>query len=159
MAEFHVPQALYAEAVLKLAEKSFCLCSIQFSIHISNIFLSSSASLGVISPYISTNLQQILFWLNCWWCGKSSLFPEVLESLVDVAQLLADHVVGVDQTFLSWNLEEFSCFLSDMNFVYWYLIIYVSNTPHHSHSNETLCVLQIVDAWQELTETTFRFTI
>ena len=48
----------------------------------------------------------------------------MLESLVDVAQLLADHVVGVDQTFLSWNLEEFSCLLSDMCIVY-YLIIYV----------------------------------
>ena len=86
----HVPQALYAEAVLKLAEKSFCLCSIQFSIHISNIFLSSSASLGVISPYISTNLQQIIldcewgivdvekahFFLKCWkasWMSHSSL--------------------------------------------------------------------------------------
>ena len=127
----HVPQALYAEAVLKLAEKSFCLCSIQFSIHISNIFLSSSASLGVISPYISTNLQQILFfWLNCWWCGKSSLFPEVLESLVDVAQLLANHVVGVDQTFLSWNLEEFSCFLSNiLNYQIIYVIQLTIPTP------------------------------
>ena len=47
----------------------------------------------------------------------------MLESLVDVAQLLADHVVGVDQTFLSWNLEEFSCFLSDI--IINYLIIYV----------------------------------
>ena len=42
---------------------------------------------------------------------------------MDVAQLLADHVVGVDQTFLSWNLEEFSCFLSDI--IINYLIIYV----------------------------------
>ena len=48
---------------------------------------------------------------------------------MDVAQLLADHVVGVDQTFLSWNLEEFSCFLSDM-----YIVYYLTST-----SNTFLC--------------------
>ena len=51
----------------KLKKKSFCLCSIQFSIQRSNIFLSSSASAGEISPYKSMNLEKkIFFWpLGC----------------------------------------------------------------------------------------------
>ena len=54
----------------------------------------------------------------------------MLESLVDVAQLLANHVVGVDQTFLSWNLEEFSCFLSDiLNYQIIYVIQLTIPTP------------------------------
>ena len=80
----------------------------------------------VWSPRISPQIFSKYYfglWMVILWCGKSSLFPEVLESLVDVAQLLANHVVGVDQTFLSWNLEEFSCFLSDITINY--LIIYV----------------------------------
>ena len=134
----------------KLKKKSFCLCSIQFSIQRSNIFLSSSASAGEISPYKSMNLEKNYFLLTIWllWHGPSLLpFTQVLEGLMYITKFMADHVEIINFAFLSRYFEHFSTLLK----MYWMMVKWKEHLDtYHTNNNQTFNVLEVIQSRKKL---------